>query len=200
MIKNVIFDLGEVLIKWNPRNLYLKVFDDEREMEYFLNHICSPEWNSRSDAGELFEDVCAELIKKYPAYEKQITMYYPRWEEMLGGAVPGSVQILRELKVKKIPVFALTNWSAQTFPLARKLFPFLNEFNGVVVSGEEKLIKPDPRIYRVLLERYNLKAEQCVFIDDNPANAQAARELGFVTIRFTSPENLRLQLDQLLRP
>lgn len=197
MIKNIVFDLGEVLIKWNPRNLYRKVFADEREMEYFLTEVCSPQWNSRSDAGELFKDVCAELIKKYPAYEKQIAMYFPRWEEMLGGAVEGSVQILRELKGKKIPLFALTNWSAQTFPIARKLFPFLGEFDGIVVSGEEKLIKPDPRLYRVLLDRYNLKAEESIFLDDNPANVAAAGKLGFTTIHFTSPEQLRQTLQKM---
>ena len=198
MIKNIVFDLGEVLIKWDPRNLYRKVFNDEREMEYFLTEVCSPAWNSRSDAGELFADVCAELAEKYPAYKSQIAMYYPRWEEMLGGEVTGSVQILRELKAKGTPLFALTNWSAQTFPLARKLFPFLGEFDGIVVSGEEKLIKPDPRLYQILLDRYHLDPKETLFIDDNPTNVAAAKALGFVAVNFTSPENLRKELKHLV--
>ena len=197
MIKNIVFDLGAVLIDWNPRYLYRKIFFAKKEMEYFLTNICTPEWNSRADAGESFEKICAELAQKYPAYKEQIALYYTRWEEMLGGSIAQTVQILRELKAKNFPVFALTNWSTQTFPLARRKFPFLNEFNGVVVSGEEKLLKPDPRLYLILLERYKLKAEESVFIDDNPANVEAASSIGFNAIRFTSPKELRAKLQNI---
>jgi len=198
MLKNIVFDLGAVLIDWNPRHFYRKVFADEKEMEYFLTQVYSPSQNIRSDAGEPFEQVAAELIRQFPEYEKQIALYYAHWAEMLGGEVIGSVQILRELKAKKVPVFALTNWSAQTFPTARKLFPFLAEFDGIVVSGEEKCIKPDPQIYKILLNRYHLQASETIFIDDNPANVAGAVALGMTGIHFTSPQALRTQLSSFL--
>ena len=198
MIKNVVFDLGGVLINWDPRNLYRKIFADSKEMDYFLTHICTLQWNSQADAGVPFEQITAELTEKHPEYKEQIALYYPRWSEMLSGEIAGSVQILRELKQKGVPVFALTNWSAQTFPTARRLFPFLSEFDGMVVSGEEKCIKPDPRLYQILLNRYHLRAPESIYIDDNPANVAAAASLGFTAVHFMSPQQLQNALQKIM--
>ena len=152
-------------------------------------------WNSEMDAGKPFAQGCAERIKLFPKYAQEINAYHSRWAEMMGGSIEGTVQILRKLKAKGYPVYALSNWSAETFPLAKAKFPFLSEFDGAVVSGYERCIKPDPKIYQILLSRYNLQAQNCIFIDDNPANIEAAQKLGFDTILFTVPEELRAQLN-----
>ncbi|MCQ2410711.1 MAG: HAD family phosphatase [Elusimicrobiaceae bacterium] len=190
-MKDIVFDLGGVLIDWNPRYLYRKIFATEAETEWFLTHICTSQWNTQQDAGRSFEEGIELLSKKYPEYAFAINFYYTRWNEMLGSEISGSVQILRELKARGHRVYALTNWSAQTFPIARKKYKFLEEFDGMVVSGEEKLVKPDPVIYSRLLERYQLRAPNCVFIDDNSANISKAADLGFETVLFTTPEDLR---------
>ena len=194
MNQSIVFDLGAVLIDWNPRYLYRKIFTDAAEMEYFLSVVCPSSWNLETDGGIPFAVACAERIKLFPQYAEQINVYYARWAEMMGGAVEGSVQILRELKQKGYPVYALTNWSAETFPLAQAKFPFLREFDGIVVSGVEKCVKPEPQIYQILLSRYHLQAKDCIFIDDNPINIKGAQRLGFDTILFTSPEALRAEL------
>lgn len=193
-MQNIVFDLGAVLIDWNPRYLYRKIFTDETEREHFLSVVCPGEWNIQMDGGKPFAQGCAERIKVFPQYAQQINAYHTRWAEMMGGDVKGSVQILRELKQKGYPIYALTNWSAETFPLAQAKFPFLQEFDGIVVSGVEKCVKPEPQIYQILLSRYHLQAKDCVFIDDNPANIKGAQRLGFDTILFTSPEALRAEL------
>ncbi len=193
-MKNMVFDLGAVLIDWNPRHLYRKLFTNPQEMEDFLTDVCPMEWNLEMDGGKPFEQGCAERIKLFPQYAPQINAYYTRWQEMLGGAITGTVQILHELKQKHYPVYALTNWSSETFPLAQAKFAFLHEFDGVVVSGHEKCTKPHPRLYQILLARYQLNAHNCIFTDDNPANVSTATQLGFDGILFTSPEDLRAKL------
>ena len=193
-MKRIVFDLGAVLIDWNPRYFYRKMFTDEAEMERFLAEVCPSEWNIQMDGGKSFAQGCAERIKLFPQYAAQIKAYDTRWDEMLGGAIEGTVQILRELKQKKYPVYALTNWSVEKFPFARAKFDFLQEFDGIVVSGEEKCVKPHPQIFQILLSRYNLQAENCIFIDDNPANIKGAQTLGFDAILFTSPKDLRAEL------
>ncbi len=193
-MKDIVFDLGGVLIDWNPRYLYRKVFSTEKEMDWFLTNVCTSQWNTQQDAGRPFEQGIKLLEDKFPEYKFAINFYYSRWEEMLGGEIAGSVEILRELKNRGYRVYALTNWSAETFPIAQKNYDFLKWFDGIVVSGEEKLVKPDPVIYSRLLERYQLKAPNCVFIDDNAANISKAADLGFETILFTDPEALRSTL------
>lgn len=193
-MKNIVFDLGAVLIDWNPRHLYRKIFTNPTQMEHFLTEVCPMTWNVEMDGGKPFEQGCAQRTQLFPQYAAQINAYYTRWAEMLGGEINGTVQILRELKQNGYPVYALTNWSAETFPLAQAKFPFLKEFNGIVVSGHEKCTKPEPRLYQILLERYHLQAKDCIFIDDNPANVTAAQALGFDGILFTSPEELRTGL------
>lgn len=193
-MKTIVFDLGGVLIDWNPRYLYTKIFAAEEEMEWFLRTVCPPAWNARQDAGRPFAEGIAEAKEKYPAYAPQIEAYFSRWDEMLGGPVKGTAELLREIKSRGHKIYALTNWSAETFPLACAKFSFLNEFDGILVSGEEKLAKPDPTIFKRLLERFNLIAPDCVFIDDNLDNVAAAAELGFETVLFKDAPSLRREL------
>jgi 2-haloacid dehalogenase len=196
-IKSVVFDIGGVLIDWNPRHLFRKVFENEEEMEWFLSNICTYEWNVQQDGGKLFSVATAELSAKYPEYSDKIALYYGRWTEMLGGEIEGTVKIFRELKSKGMPLYALSNWSHEAFPAAYERYDFMKEFDGLVVSGYEKLLKPDHAIYRVLMERYNIIPSESVYIDDNKPNADAATELGFHAIHFLSPDQLRAELKKL---
>ena len=193
-MKDIIFDLGGVLIDWNPRNLYKKIFASTEEMEWFLNTVCTTQWNTQQDAGRPFAKGLAVIKEKYPKYAAQIDDYFNRWDEMLGGPVKSAVAVLKDLKDKGYPLYALTNWSAETFPIARAKYDFLNWFDGIVVSGEERLVKPDPAIYARLLKRYQLHSSNCLFIDDNAANVSEAAHLGFETILFTGGDALRTEL------
>ena len=193
-MKTIVFDLGAVLIDWNPRYFYRSICKDEAEIEYFLKEICNSVWCLEMDGGKTFAQACKERAQKFPQYASLINAYDGGWEKMLGTEIAPTVQILHELKQKNYPVYALTNWSAEKFPIARQKFDFLKWFDGIVVSGEEKCVKPDPQIYHILLTRYHLQAQDCIFTDDNPANIKAAAQLGFDTILFTSPEALRAAL------
>ena len=190
-MKDIVFDFGGVLIDWNPRYLYRKIFQTEKEVEWFLDNVCTSQWNTQQDAGRSFEEGISLLENKFPEYAFAIRFYYTRWEEMLGGEIAATVQILHELKARGYRIFGLTNWPAQTFAIAQRRFDFIKELDGIVVSGQEKLVKPDPQIYARLLERYNLRAPNCLFIDDNQANISKAADLGFETVLFTSPDDLR---------
>ncbi len=196
-ITSVVFDIGGVLIDWNPRHLFRKVFTSEEEMEWFLSNICTYEWNVQQDGGKLFSTATAELSAKYPEYSDKIALYYGRWEEMLGGEITGTVKIFRELKEAGMPLYALSNWSHEAFPVAYGRYDFMKQFDGLVVSGYEKLLKPDHAIYRVLIDRYHISPAGSVYIDDNKDNAVAAGELGFHAIHFHSPEQLRGELQNL---
>ena len=189
-IQNIIFDFGGVLIDWNPIYLYSKVFDNESDMNYFLENICTPQWNIQQDAGRPLDEATKLLQQEHPEYKELIGYYYSRWEEMLGGVIEPSERVLRMLK-PHYPIYGLTNWSAETIPIAYEKYDFFDLLDGIVVSGDEKLIKPDPKIYHVLLDRYNLKADESLFIDDNIQNVQAAEKIGFHTIHFT--ENINLE-------
>ena len=197
-IRNIVFDLGGVLIDWNPRYVYRHIFDTEEEVEDFLTNITVMEWNVQQDAGRPLSEATQMLIAEHPKWKKEIEAYYGRWEEMLGGAIDGTVDILKKcVDDKRYSVLALTNWSAETFPIAQKHYDFLTWFEGIVVSGEEKCIKPDPEIYNILLSRYNLIPEETVFIDDNMNNIQAAQALNIHGIHFTSPAELAKDLTRL---
>lgn len=196
-IKNVVFDLGGVLIEWDPRYLYRKLLPDEKAVDHFLREVCSPEWNVRQDAGRTIAEAEDELIHRFPQEETLIRAYYGRWEEMLGGSIEETVEILSELKDKSVPVYALSNWSAETYPTAVGLYPFLKWFDGEVISGQVKMIKPDAEIYLHLLNSFNLQAEETVFIDDRQDNIEAAEKLGIKGIRFTSPGQLKEELRNL---
>ena len=195
--KVIVFDLGGVLIDWDPRYMYRKLFDDEAEMERFLAEVTTSEWNARHDAGRRWEDGVALLSAQHPHLAGLISAYWERWEEMLAGPIDGTVEILAALRDSGYELHALTNWSTQTFPIARERYEFLDWFETIVVSGEEKLIKPDPRIYEILLERIGRQANDCIFIDDAPRNVATATELGFTAIRFENPNQLRAELGRL---
>lgn len=194
----VVFDLGGVLLQWDPRHMYRKLFaGDDAAMEAFLAEVCTEEWNERQDAGRPFSDAVAELLPHHGDKRHLIEAFGNRFDEMIPGAIEGSVAIADELKRRGVPLYALTNWSSETFPAQRERFPFLSWFDGIVVSGDEGVIKPDARIFRILLERYGIEPAEAVFIDDNPRNAHAAAQLGLHGIAFRSPEQLRRELAQL---
>jgi 2-haloacid dehalogenase len=193
--KAVVFDLGGVLIDWDPRYLYRKLLADEEAVEEFLATVCTPEWNAELDRGRPFAEGVAELVERHPAQAAAITAYHERWPEMLGGEVPGALAVLADLRAAGVPLYALTNWSAETFAITRGRFAFLEWFDGVVVSGQERVIKPDPRIFRLLADRFGLDPETTFYVDDSEANVAAARALGFDAVRFTGPERLRRDLE-----
>jgi len=197
-IKHIIFDLGGVLIDWNPRYLYRKIWEDEEKVNWFLTEICDPAWNEEQDAGRSLLEATAIKIQEYPVHAEPIKAFYDRWDEMLGGVIEGTLEIFRELRTKThLDLYALTNWSAETFPIAQERYSFLGEFDGLVVSGEEKDRKPYHSFYQTLLGRYNLSPADCIFIDDNARNVAAGKELGIASIQFTSPELLRDKLKML---
>ncbi len=188
-IKAIVFDFGGVLIEWNPRNLYRKIFADESEMEAFLSNVCTTEWNLSLDKGKPFKQAVAEKIAEFPEYADEIRAFDTRWEEMRGGAIEANVALLKRL-AKHYPVYGLTNWSQEKFALTEPKFDFFKIFKGIVVSGIEKEVKPEPKLFRILLERYGLNAKECVFIDDSAPNVETAAKLGFAAFRFTTPERL----------
>ena len=191
----VVFDVGGVLLQWDPRHLYRKLFaGDDKAMEHFLGSVCTEEWNERQDAGRTFAEGAAELLPAHADKADLIHAFGRRFDEMIPGAIEESVAILRELKRAGVPLYAVTNWSAETFPSTQNRFDFLAEFDGIVVSGEEGVIKPDPRIFRILLDRYDIPPTAAVFVDDNPANAEAAANFGIHGIHFRSPQQLRREL------
>jgi 2-haloacid dehalogenase len=191
----VVFDLGGVLIDWNPRYLYRQLFDgDDAAMERFLAEVTTPEWNGEQDAGRTWAEAVEILTREHPQHAELIAAYADRWPETLGDAIKPTVDILTELRRTDARLFALSNWSAETFPIARPRYPFLEWFEGIVISGEVRIAKPDPRLFRHLLERYSLDPATTVFIDDSAANVGAAHELGMIAIRFEDAETLRRSL------
>lgn len=194
-VETIIFDLGGVLVDWNPLYLYNKVFDTQKEADQFIANVCDLHWNEQQDGGRTIAEGTALLIQKHPTWESHIRMYYDRWEEMLRGPIQGTVEILTALYNKKNHrLLALTNWSAETFPTALKNYAFLSYFEGILVSGEEKLKKPDARIYQLILDRYSVDPTTSIFIDDNLRNVEAAIRCGIQSIHFKSPEQLRIEL------
>ncbi|MGB5431959.1 MAG: HAD family phosphatase [Acidimicrobiia bacterium] len=197
-ITAVVFDIGAVLVDWNPEYLYAKVIPDPDERRWFLNEICTPEWNFAMDAGTSVSEEVAKLAAERPEYADLINPWWDRWREMLGDEIPGTRAIVEELKRSGKPVYALTNWNAQTWVIGVAEFPFLGEiFDGVVVSGQEGVTKPDPRIFEILSSRYDLEASKTVFIDDSPKNVAAATALGYQAHLFTSAPELEAWLKKI---
>ena len=196
---NIVFDLGGVLIDWNPDYVFRKVFNnDEEKMRWFYQNICTPDWNERQDAGRTLAEATEELVKKFPDQAENIHAYYGRWEEMLGGPINGTVEILKKLKQNKsLKLYALTNWSHETFPVALKRYDFLHWFDGRLVSGEEKTRKPFKKIYELLIEKFQLDPSRSIFTDDNPRNLHPAADLGFHTIHFQSPQQFEEELKKV---
>ena len=198
MITTIIFDLGAVLIDWNPHYMYRTIFNDEEEMKNFLATVTTSDWNEEQDAGRSLQEGTEILVKQFPEHEENIRAFYGRWDEMLGEAFHDTVEIFKELKESgRYKIYALTNWSAETFPVALERFEFLHWFDGIVVSGAEKMRKPAPEFYQILLDRHDVKAEEALFIDDNYRNILAAEKLGIQSIHFTGADVLREKLGEL---
>lgn len=189
----IIWDLGGVLIDWNPHYVFTDdYFDTIEKRDYFIKKICTHDWNENQDAGYPIAKATEERVALFPEWESAIRDFYGRWEEMLGGAIEGPLEIFRQLKEKKeLKFYALTNWSAETFPIARQRFDFLQWFDGILVSGEEKLRKPFPEFYRLMLERFSINPASTLFIDDNLRNVQAAEKVGISAVHYQSSGQLK---------
>ena len=194
MTKNIIFDFGNVLVQWHPEVVYGEYFGDEAKAWWFLRHVADMDFRQRIDAGESMEDCIREKQAQYPGYEQAVELYRSKWREMLTDEVPGMREVISERRARNYEIFGLTNWSMETFPEARAHFGILQMIDRYVVSGAEGLVKPDPRLFQVLLDRYGLKAEECTFVDDNPDNVAAAKGMGMQGILFTNAETLRKEL------
>jgi 2-haloacid dehalogenase len=193
----VVFDLGGVLIEWDPRHLYRKLFDAPDEMESFLAEVTTAEWNAQQDAGRPWAEAVETLVAEHPERRELIEAFHLRWPEMLAGEIPGTVDVLTELRAAGIRLVALSNWSGEMFPFARARFDFLSWFEGIVISGEVGVNKPDRRIFEHLVERFGIEPAAALFVDDSPANIDAARALGFRAIQFTNATALRRELVRL---
>ena len=197
-INTIIFDLGGVLIDWNPDYLYKKLIQNDSERQWFFANICTSEWNEEQDGGRKIAEANNLLIERYPEYQSLIEAYYSRWTEMLGGDIPETVKILKNIKQSgNYKIYALTNWSAETFPIALGIFDFLHWFDGRLVSGIENTRKPFPEFYELLLTRFNIDRSSALFIDDNKRNIDAAESLGIRSIHFTNPHQLFYELTEL---
>jgi len=194
----IVFDFGGVLMDWDPRYLYRKLFDSEEQVESFLREIDFFEWNVKQDAGRPFDAAIAELCEQFPQYCELIAAYDQRYEESLSDPIHGTVEILRRLKEAGYPLYGLSNWPDGKFQGVRHKFPFLEWFDDIVISGAVKLAKPDPRIFELLLERIGRPAQECVFIDDSAKNIAVAKEMGFKAIQFAGPDHLEQALSKML--
>lgn len=195
-----VFDLGGVFIDWDPMYLFRKLFPTEEEARWFQDNICTRDWNLEFDAGDIYAEGVAKLITRYPRYWREIQAYDLRWKETLGDFIQGTLDIHDELVGADVPTFAITNFSWEKWVGCLADWPFLEKFDGVIVSGLERLVKPDPRIFRLFCERYGLAPESCVFIDDNPINVASAQHFGMHAIHFTAPDKLRSELKGLGLP
>lgn len=194
----VVFDIGNVLIRWDPRILYRSIFATEAEVDRFLSEVLPPEWNLEQDRGRSFADGIAEALAQHPDHREEILAWDRRWHDMVPGEVPGSVALLKSLKASGVPLYAITNFSSEKFAECESRFPFLAEdFIDVVVSAHERLIKPDPRIYHVLFSRNDIVPADTVFIDDSLANVDAAKSVGMHAIHFTDAPALKVALQDL---
>jgi 2-haloacid dehalogenase len=195
-INTIIFDFGGVLVDWNPRYMYQNEFEESSEMEYFLSEVCTDDWNLQQDKGRSLAEATRILQDRFPEHAVKIRLYYDQWEKMIKGDIPQNVALLSKLK-EKYKIYGLTNWSAETFPIVFKRYSFFTLFDGIVISGEEKMIKPDKKIFEIILERYHLEAKNSLFIDDNINNIQAAKEMGFATIHVQEKTDLKRELNTL---
>ena len=193
-----LFDLGGVFFDWDPHHFYKDVFNNQEERDNFLNNICNNQWNIQQDAGRLIKDAENDLIRNFPNYKNEIKLYYQNHRKMFRKIFKEPVELLIDLKNKNYECYVLSNWSWETFQDMDKEYPFLNKFDGLIISGKEKLIKPDTRIYKLAINRFNLIPEETIFIDDKKENIEAAINLGFLTIHLTNPEIIKQKIDEFI--
>jgi len=193
-ITTAVFDVGKVLFEWDLRHLFAKLITDKDELEYFVTVIVTPEWHFQHDAGRALDDMVAERIAEFPEYAAWIAAYSNRFNETIPGPVTGSLEIVQELAERGVPLFAITNFGAEFWDMFRPTQPIFDCFHDIIVSGVEKLVKPDPAIYMLALQRFGLKSGEAIFIDDNHDNVISARENGFVAHHFTDADSLRREL------
>ena len=191
---NLIFDCGGVLLDWDPHHLYDPYFEDRSKTDWFLQNICTSDWNLQMDGGKPITVGVAELSAKFPEWSREISMFFTDWVKMIGGPIPGMLEFVQEMKAAGHGVYGLSNWSSETFSLIKDDYPVFQLLDGIVISGYEGVTKPGPEIYNLFLKRYSLRASDCVFIDDNAANVAGAEAVGIRGIRFTSVEALRAAL------
>jgi 2-haloacid dehalogenase len=193
-----LFDLGGVFFDWDPNYYFINVFSDPKERKYFLENVCNDAWNIQQDAGRSVEEAEIELISKFPKYERQIKMFYANHRDMIKGTFSQSIKILEYLRQNHYECYVLSNWSAETFVGMIQEYPFLKKFNGLLISGQDKLIKPNLEIYELAIKRFNLNVQKCVFIDDKFENIEAAKKLNFHTIHLTNPETIEVDIKKYL--
>ena len=194
-----LFDLGGVFFDWDPKFFYTKIISDKDEMDFFLTKVCNDEWNLAQDSGRSIEDGEKDIMEKFPEYENLIRQYYPNHRKMIKGTFQSSVDILMKLKQNNYECFVLSNWSSETFIDIPKEFKFMNNFDGLLISGEDKLAKPDPKIYLLAIDRFNLDPQNTVFVDDKLININAAIKLGFKTIHLTNPNIIEEEINKFLK-
>ena len=193
-----LFDLGGVFFDWDPKHFFHNTFSNSEELDYFLSIVCNDEWNVQQDAGRTIKEAEEEIIPKFPQYEKQIMMYYANHRKMIKGVFFDSIEILNKLKKNNYFCYVLSNWSAETFIGMTEDYPFLKQFDGLLISGQDNLIKPDPAIHKLAIQRFDLDPEKTVFIDDKLENIETARKLNFNTIHLTNPETIKLNINKFL--
>jgi 2-haloacid dehalogenase len=197
-IKAILFDFGNVLLEWNPRRVYRRYFpNNEEAMEQFLNEVNFMDWNLQQDKGRTFAEGVAELSKQFPQYSDLIQAYHDHWKDSIGDHLEGTVEIMKRLKNAGYELYGLSNWSAETFPIAREEYDFFNLLDDIVISGEVGTVKPEPEIFEITLRRIGRPVNECLFIDDALPNIEQARKMGFATIHFHSPEQLERELHKL---
>ena len=193
-----LFDLGGVFFDWDPKYFFKSIFSSNEELNYFLTHVCNNEWNIKQDAGKLIKDAENDLINKFPQYSKEIKMYYSNHRKMIKGTFKSSIDQFLELKTRNYLCYVLSNWSAETFIGMEEDYPFLKNFDGIIISGEVKLIKPDKSIYELAISRFNLKPEETIFVDDKLENIQTAKSLNFKTIHLINPNRIKDEINNFL--
>jgi len=193
-----LFDLGGVFFDWDPKNFFKDKFDNQSEMNFFLDNICNNDWNLQQDKGRLIIDAENDLITKFPNYEEKIKMYYPNHRKMIKGIFHESIELLYELKKKNYSCYILSNWSSETFEGMTEEYNFLKDFDGMIISGDIKLVKPDKKIFELAIEKFNLTPNDTIFIDDRIENINAAQNLNFKTVHLTDPQRIKIKINELI--
>ncbi len=193
----IIFDFGNVLLEWNPWHVYRRHFNSEEAMAEFFHEVDFAGWNARQDRGRTFEEGVADHSRMFPQYAHLFQAYHDHWRDSIGSVIAGTVDIVKRLKQKDYPLYGLSNWSAETFPFARETYDFFDLFDDMVISADVGFVKPEPEIFEIILNKIGTPAHECLFIDDSLANVRQANQMGFVTIHFTSPEQLEDDLTRM---